>query len=105
MILELYVDGETISVEVDNEILNGARSLFDKMDADMDEGMQMHRIWVDNLNAEQRCQLAADKILTAIDSENDNMLKMMSAYILHKVPGIKGMRIAHGDMCESELIF
>ncbi len=105
MILELYIDNETIPVEIDNDILSGAKSIFDKMDTDMDNGMQMHREWVDSLNAEQRCQLAADKILTAIENENDKLLKMMSAYILYKVPGIKGMRIVHGDMCESELVF
>ena len=105
MILEVYLEDQTIPVEVDNDIVNGARTVFEKMDNDMDNGMQMHRVWVDKPNTEQRCQIAADKMLTAIENENNNLLKMMSAYILYKVPGVKGVRIAYGDMCESELIF
>ncbi len=105
MKLEVYLEGQTIPVEIDNEILSEAKPIFAKMDSDMDEGMQMHRVWVDELNTEQRCQLVADKLITAIEGRNDNMMKMMSAYILHKVPGIKGIRIAYGDMCETELVF
>lgn len=105
MKFEIYIENDTIPVEIDNEIITGARPVFEKMDADMDHGMQMHRVWVQDLNAEQRCQVVGDKILTAIEGENQNLLKMMSAYILYKVPGIKGIRIAYGDMGETELVF
>ena len=36
------------------------------MDQDMDAGWQMSRDWVDNPSREQRCQIVADKLLTAL---------------------------------------
>ena len=69
MKLNIIVDGRTNAFEVPDEVLVEAKDFFDKMDADMAKGWQMSRDWVDNPDAEQRCQIAADKILTAIDTD------------------------------------
>lgn len=105
MKLNIIVDGRANGFEVPDEMLTEARDFFDKMDADMDKGWQMSRDWVMDLDAEQRCQVAADRILTAIESENDKMVMMMCAYILYKMPGVTGVNIdVTGDMNETDII-
>ncbi len=105
MLLNVLISGNTIPVDVPDMMLTEAQEFFKKMDKDMDKGWQMSRSWVDNLNAEQRCQVVGDKILTAIETENKQMIVMMSAYVLYKVPGSTAIRISEdGDINETEII-
>lgn len=105
MKLNIIVDGRTNAFEVPDNLLVEAKDFFKKLDADMDKGWQMSRDWVEKPNAEQRCQIAADKILTAIDTDNEKLLMMMAAYILHKMPGVKSINIdVTGDMNETDII-
>lgn len=105
MLLNVLVRGSSVSVDVPDMMLTDAQELFKKMDKDMDKGWQMSQNWVDKLNSEQRCQVVGDKILTAIENENKNMLLMMAAYILYKVPGSTAIRISEdGDINETEIV-
>lgn len=105
MKLNIIVEGRSNAFNVPDGLLTEARDFFDKMDADMDKGWQMSRDWVDHLDAEQRCQVAADHILTAIENDNEKMLMMMCAYILYKMPGVTGVHIdVSGDMNETAII-
>ena len=105
MKLNIIVDGRTNAFEVPDEILLEAKDFFAKLDADMDKGYQMSRDWVEKPDAEQRCQIAANKILTAIETDNEKMLMLMAAYILHTLPGVKSVNIdVTGDMNETDLI-
>ena len=105
MKLNIIVDGRTNAFEVPDQLLLEATDFFAKMDADMDRGWQMSRDWVDNPTAEQRCQIAADKILGAIETENEKLLMLMSAYILKTMPGVKAINIdMTGDMNETDII-
>jgi hypothetical protein len=105
MKLNIIVDGRTNAFEVPDEILLEAKDFFAKLDADMDKGYQMSRDWVEKPDAEQRCQIAANKILTAIETDNEKMLMLMAAYILHTLPGVKSVNIdITGDMNETDLI-
>lgn len=105
MKLNIVVDGRTNAFNVPDELLLEAKDFFAKMDADMDKGWQMSRDWVEKPTPEQRCQIAGDRILTAIDTDNEKMLMLMAAYILHTLPGIKTINIdVTGDMNETDLI-
>ena len=105
MKLNIIVDGRMNAFEVPDELLSEAKDFFDGLDADMDKGWQMSRDWVESPDAEQRCQIAADKILTAIETENEKMLMLMSAYILRTMPGVKSINIdITGDMNETDII-
>lgn len=105
MILNVIVEDQTYPIRVPDEMLVEAKDYFQKMDADMDKGWQMSRKWVDRPDDEQRCQIAADKILTAIETENEKLAALMAAYILHRMPGIEGVDVdISGDMTETELI-
>ena len=105
MKLNIIVDGRSNVFDVPDSLLVEAKDFFDKLDADMDKGWQMSRDWVEKPGKEQRCQIAADKILTAIDTDNEKMLMLMSAYILHTSPGVKSIVIDNtGDMNETDII-
>ena len=105
MKLNIIVDGRTNAFEVPDNLLVDAKDYFAKLDQDMDKGWQMSRDWVEKPDAEQRCQIAADKILTAIDTDNEKLLMMMAAYILNTMPGVKSVNIdVTGDMNETDII-
>ena len=105
MKLNIIVDGRSNAFEVPDNLLTDAVDFFEKLDADMDKGWQMSRDWVESPNAEQRCQIAADKILTAIETENEKLLMLMAAYILRTMPGVTGVNIdITGDMNETDII-
>ena len=105
MKLNVIVDGRANAFDVPDELLTDAKDFFDKMDADMDRGWQMSRDWVEKPDDEQRCQIAADKILGAIETENEKLLMLMCAYILYKMPGVSAVNIdVTGDMNETDII-
>ena len=105
MKLNIIVEGRSNAFEVPDTLLVEAKEFFEKLDTDMDKGWQMSRDWVEMPNAEQRCQIAADKVLTAIETDNEKMLMLMAAYILRTMPGVKTVNIdITGDMNETELI-
>ncbi len=105
MKLNIIVDGRSNAFEVPDSLLSEARAFFEKLDADMDKGWQMSRDWVEKPDNEQRCQIAADNILTAIENDNEKMLMLMSAYILRTMPGVKSINIdITGDMNETDII-
>lgn len=103
--LHVYLDNQCIPLKIPDEVLTQGSEMFNKMDADMDKGWQMSRTWVECPNVEQRCQIAADRILGAIETENQKMATMMAGYILHKVPSVKAVAVAtNGEMQETELM-
>lgn len=105
MILEVYVENNLLKVEVPEQIRDEAGDFFAMMDRDMDKGWKMGPEYVENPNETQRAQIAADRMLTAIDTENRRLLAMMAAYIVHKLPGVKAVKIAtDGDPRESEFL-
>ena len=105
MILNVVADGQTFPVNVPDNLLSDARDFFAKVDADLDKGWQMGREWVDNPTPEQRCQIAADKLLTAMETDNKNMVYLMSAYILSKAPHIETVVVdIQGEMSETHFM-
>ena len=102
MILKVIIDEKTIPIEVPDYMLVEAEEFFNKMDADMDTGWQMSRSWVDNPDSVQRCQIAADRILTSVHTENEKMATLMAAYILKKFPNIDSVDIdTEGDITQT----
>lgn len=105
MKLNIIVEGRSNAFEVPDSLLLEAKDFFAKLDADMDKGWQMSRDWVESPTQEQRCQIAGDRILTAIETDNEKLLMLMAAYILRTLPGIKTINIdVTGDMNETDLI-
>ena len=105
MQLNIIVDEQTYPVSVPEEIISEAEDFFKKMDADMDRGWQMSRKWVERPTGAERCQIAANKLLTAMENDNQQLAVLMAAYILSRMPGIEAVDIdTSGDMRSTELI-
>lgn len=99
MILELFVGEHKHAIDVPDDFLKDANDFFEMVDKDLDKGYQMGRYWAESPTIEQRCQIAADRILTSLETNNSNTTTLMAAYILHKLPGIKAMHLTlEGDM-------
>ena len=99
MILNVVIEEQIYPIDVPAEIVADGEEFFGKLDRDMDRGWQMSRDWVDNPDLEQRCQIVGDKMLTAMHNDNKKLLMLLAAYILSRVPGIKGIRIdTNGEM-------
>ena len=102
MILNISIEDQNYPIDVPDDIQAEGSGFFQKMDQDMDKGWQMSRSWVDKPNAEQRCQIVADKILGAFEQENKKSLVLLSAYILQKMPGVKTIFVStNGEMQET----
>lgn len=106
MILNVTLDEQNYPIEVPDHIIKEDEAFFARMDQDMDQGWQMSREWVDNPDQTQRCQIVADKLFTAINQENETMVKLMVGYILSRMPEVKTIHIdTHGEMLETELFY
>ena len=104
MILDVFIDQQAIKIEVPENMLNDADDFFNKMDSDMDKGWKIGPTYVENPDQIMRAQIAADKLLTAIDTENKTLAQLMAAYILMKVPGIQSVNInIEGDPLNTEI--
>lgn len=102
MILKVIIDEKTIPIEVPDYMLVEAESFFNKMDSDMDAGWQMSREWVESPNTVQRCQIAADRILTSVHTESEKMATLMAAYILKNLPSVNTVDIdTEGDITQT----
>ena len=102
MILKLVVGEQTYAVDVTDTRLVEAEDFFQKIDRDMDRGWQMSRQWVDHPDTVQRCQILADKALTALHKRNRQMVELAAAYILKRLPGVTCADIAtDGDMTQT----
>jgi hypothetical protein len=93
MILKAIIDDREYSLNVPQAVIEQGEELFAKLDADMDKGWQMSREWVRNPNRVERCQIVADKLLTALEKENEKLGMLMAGYILSRMPGIDAVEI------------
>jgi hypothetical protein len=93
MNINVEFDDKSYALDVPDALVAEATDFFEKMDADMDCGWQMSRWWVPDPDLTQRCQIVADKLLTAMQKENTEASMLMCAYILTKKPGTKRISI------------
>lgn len=91
--LTIEFDDKCYSLDVPESLVTEAQDFFEKMDADMDCGWQMSRWWVPDPDSTQRCQIVADKLLTAMTNQDEPYAKLMCAYILRIRPSTRRIQI------------
>lgn len=102
MKLTVLIEDQTLSIEVDQPMLESAMPLFDNMDRDMDKGWKLGRYFIEQPNTLQRCQAVADRLLTAIHAESTASMTLMAGYILHRLDNVKSVNInAEGEAHET----
>lgn len=93
MILKAIVDDQEYSLNVPDSLLIEGEEFFAQLDRDMDAGWQMSREWVSSPNRLERCQIVADKLLTALETENERLGLLMAGYILSRMPGVESVEL------------
>ncbi len=104
MILKVFLENQTYPIEIPESMLSEAEDFFRFLDDDMNKGWQMSHIWVENPDKYQRCQIVADKLLTALNNDDKKTGVMMTAYILNRLPDTTELHLSiSGDMNEHVL--
>ena len=93
MILKAIIDDREYSLDVPEVVIAQGEEFFARLDADMDKGWQMSREWVQVPNPVERCQIVADKLLTALEKENQKLGMLMAGYILSRMPNVDKVEI------------
>jgi hypothetical protein len=88
MILKVVIDNQLLELNVPEAFIAQAQDFFAKMDADMDRGWQVNRDWVEMPEPMLRAQIAADKLLTALENEDHKLGRLMAGYIVSRIPNI-----------------
>ena len=93
MNITVEFDDKSYALDVPGSLALEAGEFFTKMDGDMNCGWQMSRWWVPDPDQNQRCQIVADKLLTAMQNNNEEFALLMCAYILNNKPATRRIRI------------
>jgi hypothetical protein len=106
MILKAIIDDQEYTLTVPDAVVAQGEELFARLDRDMDNGWQMSREWVQHPDRLQRCQIVADKLLTALEAENHKTGVLMAGYILSRLPEVDSVDIdIHGEMQNTTFTF
>ncbi len=99
MILKAIVDDQVYELQVPDALIAQAKPFFDNLDLDMVHGWQISRDWVPAPDRLQRCQIVANKLLTALENENERLGRLMAGYILARLPGVESVELdTHGEI-------
>lgn len=105
MQLNVVIEDNKYAIQIPDDVMQEGQSFFEKMDRDMDKGWTMSRVWVESPTQEQRCQIAADRIADAINTENETLVQLMAGYILSHMPDVREVHIdTEGEMQETQFI-
>ncbi len=88
MILNVIIDDQIYELNVPDELITQADDFFERMDRDLDQGMQMSMEWVERPNQVQRCQYVANKLHSAVVNANDRLGRLMAGYICARMPDV-----------------
>lgn len=93
MMLDVYFEDQHYRLEVAGALLREGKEFFEKIDRDMDAGWQMGPVFVEHLDDEKRAQIAASKLMIALENNNKAMSMAMSAYIVFRLPRVSAVHI------------
>ncbi len=94
MNFNITIDEESYTLEVSDELMQELQSVHNEMDAEYDKGIQLGRYWIESPTLEQRCQLTANKVVSAIHQENIRQFYITASYILAKFPNLKQVTVS-----------
>jgi hypothetical protein len=68
------------------------RDFIDKMDADMDEGIELEEQRISHPDAVQRGQYVAMTLLQGMEADNEALVGACCAYLSSRMPGLREIR-------------
>ena len=96
MMLKVIIEDQLFELNIPEAFLDQADDFFRRMDRDLDQGWQMGHEWVAKPDVEQRCRIVADKLMGAIEQENDVLGRLMAGYIVRRMPSVETIHIDSG---------
>lgn len=96
--LVIFLNGASV-IEYDRAVrLPGhQRQYLDKMDRDMDDGIEMNGQRVVNPDLQQRAQYIAMHLAQAIINDNEALIAAMCAYLATRIPELKQVKAVEQD--------
>jgi len=94
MNFNITIDEASYTLELSEQLMQELQGPIAELDEEYSKGIQLGRYWLDQPDDLQRCQFAADKIVSAIYQENVRQFYLMSAYILSKFPTLKRVTVS-----------
>ena len=93
MQLDVIIESRTYPVNVPEAVLAEGQAFFEKMDRDMDAGWQIGAEFVERPDRLLRAQVAAERLMLALERGNEPMTQGMAGYILTRLPGARSVRV------------
>lgn len=95
-LLKVNIDGEVVFEFDRNTRLPGRqRDFLDKMDEDMDRGIELADRHISQPDSLQRARYVAMHLLQAFNENNQPMITATCAYLVQRVPGLNTVKIKH----------
>ena len=88
MTLKVKIDDQLLELNVPEAFIAQAQDFFAQMDTDMDQGWQVDREWIEQPDQMLRAQIAANKLLTALENQDHKLGRLMAGYIVSRIPDI-----------------
>lgn len=105
MVLDVYIDNKIHKITVPKKVIEHGQDFFAKMDKDMDQGWKMGPQYIENPDKTMRAQIAAAKLLVAIENDNETLAHLMAGYIVTSLPGVEAVNIdMQGEPLNTEFI-
>jgi len=106
MNFDITIDQENFQLDIPEKLIEELRGHCEEMEKEFDKGVQMGRYWVESPGDFERCQVAADKVASAIAREDKRMLYINAAYILFKAPNLHHVTVdSNYEMQDIDLVF
>jgi hypothetical protein len=93
MILNVVIDDQMLELNIPEDFIAKAQDFFAGMDADMDAGWQVDREWVEKPDRLLRAQVAANKLLTALENDDHRLGRLMAGYIVDRMPSVERVEL------------
>lgn len=101
--LTILIGDEERHITLSSEMIADAEKLLQKMDRDMDKGWQLGRRFIVEPDTVQRCQIAANRLLTALHIQNEASMSLMAAYILSRLEHVRSVNLnTEGEADETQ---
>ena len=93
MKLNIIIGEYSMDLEVPQDYIDSSGESFARLDSDMDKGIRLGTQFVKNADTTERCQYAANKLLTAIETHNEGLAMLSAGYVISRMPDVSGIKI------------
>lgn len=105
--LTVVVNGESqLEYHRDRELAPSQQVFLDRLDAQMDGGIELNGAWLAQPDALQRAQFVALRLITAIRGSDEQLAAAATAYLATRIPELRQLRAtdAAGE-CGIDFVF